>query len=137
MELILKEMKKVAVTIGLMAAVLLTAGAFWDVDWQKLLLSLLFGGLYTLANFMLLGTVCAKACRKPPQKAKTYMQLHYALRLLLTGVVILASFQMPYLVPVGVIVPLFAPKLTYLAAGIWQSVWQRKRRKKEEAADRY
>ena len=136
MDFIWKEMKKIAVVLGLMAAAVLAVGGFCGIGLPELLISLLFGSLFTLANFMLLGTVCAKACRKPPAKAKVYMQLHYAVRMLLTGVVILASFKMPYLVPAGVIVPLFAPKLTYLSAGIWSSVWDRRRNKKEKAADR-
>lgn len=132
MEIILRETKKIAITLGITAAVLMTAGAACGVPLWRMLLSVLFGSAYTAASFVLLGTICAKACRKTPAKAKSYMQLHYFFRLLLTGVVVLASFKMPYLTPAGVIVPLFAPKLTYFAVGIWESVRGRGRERQRQ-----
>lgn len=126
MDIILKEMKKVAVTLGILFVILFPIGLLCGIGWLEMLVSLLFGSLFTLANFMLLGSVCDRASRKPPNKAKIYMQLNYILRLVLTGIVILASFQMSYLTPLGVIVPLFAPKLTYFAVGIYQNICKKK-----------
>ena len=130
MNIILQEMKKISITLGVMAVILFPVGIVCGTDWLNMLLSLLFGGLFTLANFMLLGSICDKASRKPPHKAKTYMQMNYIVRLLLTAVVILAAFKLSYLNPIGVIVPLFAPKLTYFAVGIYQSLHPEKEKEK-------
>lgn len=126
MGIILTEMKKIAVTLGIMAVVLFPVGLLLGTSPLTMLVSLLFGSLFTLANFLLLGSICDKASRKAPHKAKTYMQLHYTARLILTAVVILAACKLPYLNPLGVIIPLFAPKLTYFAVGIYSSLRPKK-----------
>lgn len=126
MEIILKEMKKQAITLSILVVILFPIGILCGVNWLTMLLSVLFGSLFTLANFMLLGSICDKACRKSPEKARTYMQFNYTLRILLVGIVILASLKLSYLSPLGVIPPLFAPKITYFMVAIYQTIFQKK-----------
>lgn len=126
MEIILKELKKVAVTTGIIAVLTLAVGLLCGANPLSLLISLLFGCMFTLANFYLLGTLCRKACTKTPEHAKRYMQLNYAVRLLLVAIVIAAAFKLSYLNPAGVILPLFAPKLTYFSTAIYQTLHKSK-----------
>jgi len=120
------EIKKLAVTIGILALILFPIGLICGVDWLKMLVSLLFGGLFTLANFLLLGSICEKACQKSPEKARSYMQLNYAIRMVLIGVVVFASFKVDYLSPLGVLPLLLAPKLTYFILAIHETVCKKK-----------
>lgn len=126
MEIILKELKKVAVTVGIIAVLTLLVGLFCGAGFLSMLVSLLFGGLFTLANFYLLGSLCQKACTKTPERAKRYMQLNYAARLILVAIVIVAAFKLSYLNPAGVILPLFAPKLTYFATAVYETLHKKK-----------
>lgn len=126
MEVILKELKKIAVTVGAIDVLTLTVGLLCGAGFFSMLISLLFGSLFTLANFYLLGTLCQKACTKTPESAKRYMQLNYAVRFFLTAVVIFAAFKLTYLNPAGVVLPLFAPKLTYFAVAIYETLHKEK-----------
>ena len=55
MEIILKELKKVALTLVGMDILIFAGGLLCRVNPLTMLISLLFGSLFTLANFMLLG----------------------------------------------------------------------------------
>ncbi len=125
MNIILQELKKIAVTLGILTLLLLPLGLLPTVGFARMGISLLFGDLYTLANFFLLGNICDKVCRKTPHQAKRTMQLHFFIRTLLAAVVVFASFKLPYLTPLGVIPPLFAPKLTYFAIGVYASLFHK------------
>ena len=126
MEIVLKELKKVVITTGVIDALALTIGLLCRMNFLPLLVSLLFGSLFTNANFYLRGTLCRKACTKTPEQAKRFMQLNYTIRLLLTAVVITAGFKLPYLNPLGVALPLFAPKLTYFSMAICEALHRKK-----------
>ena len=122
MEIILKELKKVALTLVGMDILIFAGGLLCRVNPLTMLISLLFGSLFTLANFMLLGSLCQKACTKHPLHAKRFMIVNYTIRLLLAAVVIVASFKLPYPNPFGVILPLFAPKITFFGWAIFETI---------------
>lgn len=50
------------------------------------------------------------------------MIVNYTIRLLFAAVVIVASFKLPYLNPFGVILPLFAPKITFFGWAIFETI---------------
>ena len=122
MEIILKELKKVALTLAGMDILIFIGGLLFRVNPFTMAISLVFGSLFTLANFMLLGSLCQKACTKTPLRAKRFMIMNYIARLLLAAVVIIASFELSYLNPVGVILPLFAPKITFFGWAIFETI---------------
>ena len=123
----IKDLKKFAVTVLLLDGIVLVAGLLLGAGALSLLVSLLFGSLFAMANFLLLGSLCEKACTKQPLQAKRFMQINYTIRLFLTAVVIIAAFALPFFNPAGVVVPLFAPKLTYFAGAIWDCFRKKER----------
>lgn len=115
--IILKEVKKVFITICILGIAVLGGTVAFNYFDSTVLYGFLFGSLYTLANFTLLGTISAKAVTMLPHRARQHMMLNYFIRYLLTAIVIYVGFKAPYIDGFVVIIMLFAPKITYYAIG--------------------
>ncbi len=73
-----------------------------------------FGGFYSILNFRLMQLTFNKAMKMPSVRAQKYVQTRYFLRYLLTGVVIYVAIINPWVNIVGVLLGLFAVKISVL-----------------------
>ncbi len=111
--IILKEVKKVSITTVVMAILIIFVSAAIRMFDDSIIYSVLFGTLYTVSNFALLGTIAAKAITFDKRKAKVHMIVNNVIRYLITAFVMYVSFIAPYLNGWVVTSFLFAPKITY------------------------
>lgn len=120
MNIILPELKKVCITILVLNAGFLGIAIPLSYFDYTILVGLVYGDLYTMFNFVLLGTVVEKAITKSPGKAKSYIHLHYAIRFAITGFIVAVAMLSPHINPWIVCLTLFAPKLTYYAISYYE-----------------
>lgn len=120
MNIILAELKKVCVTILVLNIVFVGVSLLLSLFDYTVLVGLVYGDLYTVFNFVLLGTIVEKAITKSPNKAKSYIHLHYAIRFAITGFILAIAMLSPHINPWIVCLSLFAPKLTYFAISFFE-----------------
>ncbi len=115
-EIVISELRRQAK--GMLPLMLITYGVFallgyWQ--WQTAL-SILLGSAYALFNFYQIGQSALRAATfyRTPERAQRGMVRGYLTRYVLTAVVIVVSFKLPWLNPAAVIVPLFYTKIILL-----------------------
>lgn len=128
MNIILGEAKKVCITLATIDLIFILIALLTKTFDYTVATGLALGNVYTLLNFILLGTIVEKAVTKTKYAAKRYMQINYLIRLILTGIFIYIGFMSPYLNPWGVVISLFAPKLTYYTIGIYSTLVKKKKK---------
>lgn len=100
---------------------------------KPMALGLLFGTLFLLLNFQLIGlSVKRSLSSSSPDAAKRRMVLGALGRYILSGVVIWVGIRSPALNVFGVAVPLLYPKAVYYLGAVWG---QLRRRKEEKTQD--
>ena len=98
---------------------------------KEMALGLLFGTLFLLLNFQLIGLSVKRSLNSlSPQAAKRRMTVGALGRYVLSGVVIWVGIRSPYLNVFGVVFPLFYPKLIYYCGAVWGWLRGRKAEKK-------
>lgn len=106
-----QETLRVAQGLPICAGIFLAGTAVAGAFSLSMVVGTLLGCGYSLFSFVLLGWSLETALAKDPVAAQRYMSGRYFLRLGLTAIVIIVSFQVDIINPVGMIVPLFFPKL--------------------------
>lgn len=111
--------------MGILDIVMIAAAVCLKEVNTPLFIGILLGNIYALLNFALLGTIVRNAVERNPISAKRYMRTHYFIRWLLMGAVFAAAFAAPFVNGWCVVISAFAPKLTYTALGIYQSLFNK------------
>lgn len=122
LSIILSEVKKVFITVCVLGVAIVGGTVAFSMFDSSIIYGYLFGAFYTLANFLLLGTISAKAVMMPPHKAKQYMMTHYFIRYILTGSILFIGFKTPYMNGWVVVILLLSPKITYYIIGFAQVI---------------
>lgn len=129
----LPEVKKqiLQITVGtlILSAVMLLVFLLVGQFNMQAVFGALFGGAFTVLNFILLAYCVQKAVDKEPNRAKAYMSGTYTLRLLLTASMIIAAVRIPQIHWIAAVIPLLFPRIIIMAinfAGV--------KKKKEETA---
>lgn len=78
---------------------------------------LLFGGLFSILKVKLMESTMKKAVKKDPVKAQSYASLHYFMRYLLTGLVLVVAALEPSIGIFGTIIGILSLKLAAYLQG--------------------
>lgn len=117
MEFIFPEVKRVARTQTALALVCVLAALLFGALDYRVLVGVLYGFLFSMLYFILLGFVVKTALERPPEQAKRYLKINYAGRYLLLFAILAVAFLSNHVNPWCVCVSFLAPKLTYTLAG--------------------
>ncbi len=102
---------RIVIITAIIAGLLMLLGGLITGS-MPFVLGILLGSGYGIINFKLIQLILEKAIKMPPNKAQSYVQIRYLLRYLLTGVVIYLAIIAPFFDVVGLIIGLFAIKLS-------------------------
>lgn len=130
MDLIIKETKKVAITLGVLSIGIVIVTLMLDIFGWGIVWSILYGFVLCLLNFILLGTVVDKALSMPPRQAKRHIQINYAVRFILAGVILAIPFIVDGMNGWCSAVLMLAPKVTYTAIGFYTLIFKREEKDK-------
>ncbi len=83
-----------------------------------MLQGILIGSVYALLNFRLLAVSINRAVLMPPGKAQIFAGVSYFGRFALSAVIILAAIKADYINALGVIIPMFFPKVIIISSAI-------------------
>ena len=119
MDILFKEMKKLAITLASLDLLIIVVGIILNSFNMSLILGIVLGNVYTVLNFALLYTVVEKALGMPAHLAKRHIQTHYFIRLIMSGAVLAVGFLVDSVNGWCVVVSLLAPKITYTVIGFY------------------
>lgn len=120
MDIVIAELKKIALGILLCDGVFLLVSLGFGFFSAELFSGMALGTAYAIIHFLLLGTSVASAMKKNPRQAQIQMTVQYFIRMILTAFVILIGFAVDFINPLGVVVPLFFPKIVLYAQSIFR-----------------
>ncbi len=86
----------------------------------SMLLGLVLGTAVMFIYLVMLYNSVEKSVVLQEKKAKNKMMRGYLLRLLVIGVAVVLSFKVSIINPVGVLLPLFYPKIIYVGGAIFK-----------------
>lgn len=121
MDFIFTEVKKLTVTLLVINCIIIAIcllGGFLDF---AVWMGMLYGFVFAELMFILLGMLVSRACLMAQKQAKRYMQINYAVRFLLTGIILLIPFLSPKINGWCVVVAMLSPKFTYFSIGFFQT----------------
>ncbi len=119
MNFIFAEVKRVALTLAILdGGWVLGALLLGRLD-HRVVVGALYGFIFTLLCFVLLGVVVKNALDRPADKAKRYLQINYIGRYALLFAIFAVAFLSEHVDPWCVAVSFLAPKLTYTLIGFW------------------
>jgi len=119
MDFIFAEVKRVALTLAVLdGGWVLGALLLGRLD-HRTVVGALYGFVFTLLCFVLLGVVVKNALNRPADKAKRYLQINYVGRYALLFAIFAVAFASEHVDPWCVAVSFLAPKLTYTLIGFW------------------
>ncbi|MEG2429306.1 MAG: ATP synthase subunit I [Oscillospiraceae bacterium] len=121
-DMIFPEVKKVSITLLIINIFSVIISIIMKEFNMAIILGIFLGDVYTLLNFILLGTVVKEALDKSAHSAKRHIQLNYGFRFVLMAAVLALSFYFPFINGWCVAATLLAPKLTYSILGIVSSI---------------
>lgn len=78
---------------------------------------LAFGGIFSILKVKLMESTMKKAVKKDPAKAQAYASLHYFLRYLLTGIVLVIGALEPSISLLGTVIGILSLKLAAYLQG--------------------
>jgi len=120
-DVVISEAKILLKGTALLAAIMLVIALIAGYLNSAFIIGALFGCLYTLLNFILMGYAVNKSVTAPsPAKAQAYMAVSYFLRYAITAAVIYIALKAEYLNAVAVIIPLFFPKIIFIFNSIFR-----------------
>lgn len=129
-DFIFKEVKKVAITLFIVDALIIVITLCFGVFDSSIILGIIYGFVFANLLFILLGTVVEKALSMPPLAAKKHMKINYFARFFITAIVMIIPFVMDSINPWCVVVSLLCPKFTYTAIGFYDLISKRKEKDK-------
>ncbi|CBH22243.1 putative ATP synthase protein I [Acetoanaerobium sticklandii] len=83
-----------------------------------MLQGILIGSIYALLNFRLLAVSINRAVTMSPGRAQMFAGISYFGRFALSAVIILAAIKVDYINALGVIIPMFFPKVIIIGSAI-------------------
>ncbi len=95
---------------GVFFAVILVLFFAMSFDYT-LIIGGIYGNIFCVLNFWLLGVTAQSAVRKSPKKAQTYMNSMYCIRYLGLFLVMTAAAILPFINLLTALIPLLFPKL--------------------------
>lgn len=95
---------------GVFFAVILVLFFAMGYDYT-LIIGGVYGNIFCVLNFWLLGITAQNAVRKSPKKAQTYMNSMYCIRYLGLFLVMTAAAVLPFIDLLTALIPLLFPKL--------------------------
>lgn len=95
--------KHIILTIISLSLIIFGVGCFFAKDVKTYFLGLFLGTLFSILKIILLEKTLEKSINMNPEKAVNYTRLHYSLRYLLTGAVLIIAAKNPNLSLIGVI----------------------------------
>jgi len=120
-DIVISEAKKLLKGTVLLAFLMLVAAAFAGYFNLAFILGALFGCVYAIINFLLMGYAVNKSvAASSPSKAQVYMAASYFLRYAITAAVIYIALKADYLNAAAVIIPLFFPKIIFIFNSIFR-----------------
>ena len=132
MDFIFKEVKKVAITLFIVDILIVVITLCFGVFDSSIILGIIYGVVFTLLLFILLGTVVEKALTMSPLAAKKHMKINYFARFFITAIVMIIPFIMDSINEWCVVVSLLCPKFTYTSIGFYDLITTRKEKDKIE-----
>lgn len=124
--MILEEGKKVSVTLLILDVLMVVVSLIFKVFDSSIILGIVYGFIFCLLNFALLGKAVERAVEMAEPAAKKHMQINYAIRFMLLGVIMAIPFLLENVNPWCAIVSMLAPKLTYTAIGFYGLISKKK-----------
>lgn len=119
-EIIIQEAKRLL--LGMVPLMLVAGGFFLLAGYGDLrtLGSLLGGTAYSFCLFLMIGANASKALLYPPAQAIKLVRRGYMFRYMLTGVLVVLAFKLPFINAAAAILPIFFPKLILLVNSIFR-----------------
>lgn len=124
--MILAEGKKVSITLLILDALMIATSLLFGAFDVSIILGIIYGFIFCLINFALLGKAVERAVMMAEPDAKKHMQINYAIRFMLLGVIMAIPFLLENVNPWCAIVSMLAPKLTYTAIGFYGLISKKK-----------
>lgn len=118
MDIILKEAKKVAITILVIDILIVLFTLAAKMFNATVIYGMLYGFIFTELNFILLGTVVDKALTMDKKSAKRHMQINYFIRFAFLAVILAIPILSAKINEWCVLASMFAPKFTYYLIGL-------------------
>lgn len=101
---------KIIITDVIALIVLMILSFFITSNPMTWIMGYIFGGLFGIINFVLLGRTLYKASMMSPQRAQVYTSANYFIRMLITGIVLVIGLKADYLNSFAVIIGLLLIK---------------------------
>lgn len=122
MDIALEELRRLAPLLAALNAAMLAVCALTGRLDSPMLLGMLIGNAYAAVHFILIGVAAERVVQLTPAEAQRQMAAAYFLRLMLMSVVIIVGMKANFINALGVIVPLFFPKLSLTIGHIF--IWK-------------
>lgn len=125
--MIFEEAKKVCITILVISAIFLVFSIFFGFFGYDVIIGIVYGTIYTLINFSLLGVAVQNAILRNPRSAKIYIQTQYAIRFAFAALALTIAILSPYINYIIVFLCMLSPKITYFSIGIYSLINKRRK----------
>lgn len=112
MDIAIDELKRLSPILAALNLAMLAVSLVTGYLDGAMVLGLLLGNAYAAVHFILIGVAAKAVVKLTPQEAQRWMAASYFLRMMLTSVVIIVGFKAPFINALGVILPLFFPKIS-------------------------
>ncbi len=112
MDIVFKETKKLILPCTIMAVLAFIGFAIFGFYTINIALCILFGTVYSLVNYIMIGASLYIALTKGERQANAYMTGSYILRFVVLGAIIYYTLMIPEINTFAVVLPLFFPKIT-------------------------
>lgn len=128
MNFIIKEAKKVGICLFIVDIIIIGITALAKILDISVVFGIIYGFVFTMLHFILLGTIVEKALSMDARRAKRHMQLNYIARMVLLGVILAIPFTIDSINGWCVIISILTPRITYWVIGIYSLIQTRKER---------
>lgn len=117
MGIILSEAKKIAITLAVMDVLIVVVALLSKKLDASVIIGIIYGFIFALLNFILLGTVVSKALTMDEKHAKHHMRVNYAIRFVLLAIILAIPFISGKINGWVVAISMLSPKITYFTIG--------------------
>jgi len=120
--LINSDLKILIVGMAILSILIFLISLFWGFK-LSFLLGMTIGYLYMCWNLFHLNYTISKAVSNNADKAKRYMYYNYILRYSILVLIVYLAYSFAFISVLGVIIPLFFPKLVFLINTVFKRKW--------------
>lgn len=125
MGIIYTESKKLTVTALAMDLLYTAASLIFHFFSASILFGALFGYLFMILNFSLLGTTLERSFGMDEKRARRFLRANYILRYLILGIVLAIAAVSEKIDFWIVAITLLAPKITYTVIGFYNTMFKK------------